>query len=135
MSDYIEMAIMPCLLIAVVPIYFEDSLSVKEFFNISLVISVGVLLMFLTYGLITEILGYGFVANVDIKNFDGLEFFRAPYGNLAVVASLALIYNLFRRFYLKKTRRFNMLVEKYKIQIREIRRASKRQELSNKEEK
>ena len=131
MANYIDIAIVPCLLMSIVPIYFEDSLSVKQFFTTSLLMSACTILMILVFGLITEILGYGYVFDVAIKikgeNFAGIEFFKMPYGKLMLLAIITVLFNIVRRAYLKSTRRFEMLVEKYKIQIREIRSANQRE--------
>ena len=118
-GENLEITIVPCLLLSIVPIYFEDAFSARQFFANSLLISFGTILILLIFGILTEMLGYGAIAGVSI-GFDGLEFFAMPYGALMILATLTIIFNIVRRTYLKKTRRFEMLVEKYKIQIREI---------------
>ncbi len=121
-GESIEFACLPCLLLAIVPIYFENNMSVKEFFVDSLLMSMGLVLMLALYGAIIEILGHGTIANVQIfKGFAGVEFFTKAYGAFLVIGILTILFNIVRRTYLKKTRRYNMLVEKYKVQIREIR--------------
>jgi len=124
-AEQLDIVVVPCLLLSIIPIYFEESLSVKQFFITSITISFVMLFMLLVYGLVIEIAGYGTIANINL-GFAGIEFFRMPYGGFMVIATLAIIFNMVRRIYLKKTRRFNMLVEKYKIQIREIRDSAKR---------
>ncbi len=120
-GERLELAILPCLLLAIVPIYFEQKFEAKEFFKNSILIAATTLLLILLLGLFVDVLGNGAFFGIDIKGFDGLEFFTMPYGQLMVIASLSVLFNMVRRAYIKKTRRFNMLVEKYKIQIREIR--------------
>ena len=120
LAETIDFAILPCLLIGIVPIYFEDALSVKEYFSTAFLMCITCLLMFGLYGAIHEILAYGKIANVSL-GFEGYMFFRMSYGSLIIIATLAIIFNICRRAYLKNSRKFNMLVEKYKIQIREIR--------------
>ena len=126
MADIIDIAIVPCLLVGIVPIYFEDSLSVKEFFTSSLMMSLGLILMLSLFGVFTEIVGYGEIFNKSL-GFKGVEFFTFNYGKMMVVALITVPFNIVRRAYLKSTRRYRMLVEKYKIQIREIRSSNKRQ--------
>lgn len=125
MSKTIDIAIIPCLLIGIVPIYFEDSFSVKQYFISSLVMAFGVLLMFTLSGFVVDILGRGFYLGENF-NFDGLEFFLMPYGKLIIIALVTVLFNIVRRTYLIKTRRYRMLVEKYKIQVREIRSSNQR---------
>lgn len=125
-ADRLEFACLPCLLLAIVPIYFENNMTVGEFFIDALYMGLGIVLMLAFYGAIIEILGYGAIAKVSIKGFAGLEFFRLAYGKLIVLGCLTILFNIVRRTYLKNTRRFNMLVEKYKIQIREIRDTQRR---------
>lgn len=126
MSDIIDIAIVPCLLIAIVPIYFEDALSVKEYFSSAILMSFGLSLMLLVFGAFTEVVGYGSIVDVSL-GFKGVEFFTFNYAKLIVIAVITVLFNIVRRAYLKKTRRYRMLVEKYKIQIREIRSSNARQ--------
>lgn len=121
-GDNIELAILPCLMLAIVPIYFEKDFTMKEFFVNSLMASLGLFLMMNLAGLIVEMLAYGSVAGVQLSaGFSGFATLRHGFTLLFVVATLAIPFNMVRRAYLKKTRKFNMLVEKYKIQIRSIR--------------
>ncbi len=126
MADYIDIAIVPCLLMGIVPIYFEDSFSVKQFFSSALYMSLCSFLMITMYGALIEILGYGTIANYSLK-FAGLEFFRQTYGGLIIIATLTIPFNMVRRACLKSQKRYLMLVERYKIQIREIRSSAQRQ--------
>lgn len=119
-GETLEFACIPCMLLALIPIYFESKLTVKDFFGGALLSSAGFLLMLLLFGTIVEVLGYGTFAGMNIAGFDGIEFFTKSYGCYMVIATLTILFNIVRRTYLKKTRHFNMLVEKYKIQIREI---------------
>ena len=128
MAEVIDIAIIPCLLMSIVPIYFEDSLSVKEYFTSSLLMSFGIILMLGLFGSITEAVGYGtFLDKAFLADFNGIEFFTFSYGKLIVVAIITVMFNIIRRAYLKSTRRQRMLIEKYKIQIREIRSSNLRQ--------
>ena len=130
-SNTIDMAIIPCLLIGVVPIYFEDSLSVKQYFVSALLIGVGLVVILLTFGLFTEVVGYGTILDKSI-GFDGIEFFTMPYGKMMVIGLFAIPMNMVRRAYLKRVRKYQMLVEKYKIHIREIRSSAQRQKQDKK---
>ena len=124
MSNYIDIAIVPLLLIGIIPIYFEDSFSVKQFFATAFLMCICFVLMTTIFGLITEIAGYGSILDVSL-GFEGLEFFALPHGKLLVIAVLTILFNVVRRTYLKRTRRYRMLVERYKIQIREIQSSEK----------
>jgi len=125
MADYIDIAIVPCLLMGIVPIYFEDSFSVSRFFSTALLMALCSVLMVCLYGAIVEVVAYGNIINKSL-GFKGLEFFREPYGGLIIIATLAILFNLVRRAYIKSEKRYEMLVEKYKIQIREIRSSNQR---------
>lgn len=125
-SKVLDIAIVPCMMLAIVPIYLEDNFTTRQFFNKALMISGVSILMFLIYGIIVEVLGYGAFAGKEI-NVKPIEFITMPSGAFMIVGILCVIFNLVRRHYLKKTRRFNMLVEKYKIQIREIRSTAERE--------
>ena len=126
-GSVLEFAIVPCLLLAIVPIYLEETFSMGQYFAKSFMISGVSILMFMIYATITEILGYGMFAGLQIQGFESLEFFRMPYGNMMLIGVLTILFNMVRRAHIKKTRRFEMLVEKYKIQIREIRSSAERQ--------
>ncbi len=132
-GENLEITIVPCLLLAIVPIYFEDFYMVRQFFGCCLLISFGTILMMVLYGVIIEIAGYGAIAGISL-GYSGLEFFAEPCGGLMVLATLTILFNMVRRAYLKSTRRFNTLVEKYKIQIREIKDSAKKAQ-NNKSER
>lgn len=125
MADTLDISIVPCLLIAIVPIYFEDSLSVKQFFSSALLISLGMLLLIGLFGLTVEMVGFGKVIGKSL-GFNGVAFFTQPFGKFIIIALITVMFNVVRRAYLKSSRKYNMLVEKYKIQIREIRSSEER---------
>lgn len=126
MSEQINIAVVPCLLIGIVPIYFEDTLSVKQFFTTSLMMCVCVVVMLLTFGAAVEVIGYGSIIDKSIGAF-GVEFFKMPYGKFLIIALLTVACNMVRRAYLKSSRKYRMMVEKYKIEIREIRSSAQRE--------
>ena len=130
-SDIIEMAIVPCLLMAIVPIYLDESLSVKHYFGNSLLMSLAFFLMTLMFGSVVEVLGHGAFAGKAL-DFEALSFFAMPYGGFIIIATLCVLFNMIRRAYLKKTRRFNMLVDKYKLQILEVKSSAQRDAKLNK---
>lgn len=126
-ADVIDMAVVVSMLLAIVPIYFEDALTVKQFFTEALLISLGFTLMLTVLGVLVEIFGYGEIAGVSL-GFNGMWFFTMPFGIFMLIAVLAILFNIVRRTYLKNTRKFDMLVEKYKIQIREIKSQEQRKQ-------
>ena len=115
----IDIAIVPCLLLAIVPIYFEETFSVKQYFGNSFLICFGFALMLCVYTSIIEVAAFGQILGKDL-GFAGLDFFAMPYGKFMVIACLAILFNMVRRAHIKKTKRFRTLVEQYKVQIREI---------------
>ena len=130
-SEIIEFAMVPCLLLAIIPIYFEEKYSIKEFFAMSIVSCFGLVLMLALYATIVEVAGYGMIAGFSL-GFEGLEFFRMPYCSFMLIGGFAILFNIVRRTYLKKTRRFRQLVEQYKIEIKEIKSTQQRKEAANK---
>lgn len=119
-GEHIEFTILPCMILAIYPIYFEDTFKGSQYF-VSILIQAGVTLLTLClYGAIIEMLGFGMIWGKEI-GFEGLDFFTKPYGAFFIIATLCVIFNMFRRAYLKKTRRYRTLVDKYKIVITEIR--------------
>lgn len=133
LSKNIEIAIVPCLMLAIIPIYFENKLSVRQYFYSSLLMCLIFAVMIILHGTITEIVGYGMFMRKPLK-MEGFEFFTKPYGSFILLATLCVIFNMVRRGYLKKTKKFEMLTDRYKLQIAEI-KDTKDRENSNKEEK
>lgn len=121
----LDMAIVPCILLSIIPIYLEDSFTAGQYFVKSLLMSGITILMFAIYSIVVEILGLGTIAGVNL-GFEGLEFFTMSYGRFIVIGLICILFNIVRRAHLKRKRRFNMLVERYKIQIREIRSTEER---------
>lgn len=132
-AEIIDIAIVPCMLLAIVPIYFEEDFSVKQYFGNALLTCLGLALMLAFYGSITEIAGYGSILGFSL-GFEGLEFFAMPYGNFMVIACVAILFNIVRRTSIKRQRSYRNLVEQYKIQIREIQDSALRDKAMNKKE-
>lgn len=132
-AEKIEIAIVPCMLLAIVPIYFEETFSVKQYFGTSFLICLGMVLMLGLYGLVTEVAGFGTLLGKDL-GFDGIEFFVMPYGKFLVIAIFAILFNIVRRAVIKRNKRFRTLVEQYKVQIREIQDTAVRAEKAQKNE-
>lgn len=132
-AEKIEIAIVPCMLLAIVPIYFEETFSVKQYFGTSFLICLGMVLMLGLYGLVTEVAGFGTLLGKDL-GFEGIEFFVMPYGKFLVIAIFAILFNIVRRAVIKRNKRFRTLVEQYKVQIREIQDTAVRAEKAQKNE-
>ena len=132
-GEHIEFAILPCMILAIYPIYFEDTFTGSKYF-VSIIVQAGVTVLTLClFGAIVEMLGFGKIWGVSI-GFDGLDFFTKPYGAFFIIATLCVIFNMFRRAYLKKSRRYRTLVDKYKIIITEIRDSELRKKEIEKKE-
>lgn len=118
-SESIENAILPTLILGIYPIYFENTYTTKNYF-IKIVVMAAVWIVFTAlYGTVIEIAGYGAFANLSL-GFSGIEFFKLPYGGIFVIATLALIFNIVRRAYIKRKKHYDTLVESYKIIIKEL---------------
>jgi len=128
----IDFALLPCLMMAIIPIYFEDTLSTKQFFGNSLLYIGIFVLMMLLMGATVEVLGNASILGFKI-NMQPIEFFIMPYGKMIIIATLAILFNIVRRAYLKKTREFRTLVEKYKHQIYKINEVAKKTENAQQE--
>ena len=133
MAQVIDIAILPCLLLAIVPIYFEEDFSAKQYFGNAFLTCIGLILMLGVYGAITEIAGFGTIWGYGL-GFNGIEFFAMPYGNFFVIGCIAILFNMVRRAHIKRTRSYRNLVEQYKVQIREIQDSAVRERAMNKEE-
>ena len=134
-GEHIEFAILPCMILAIYPIYFEDTFKGSQYFVSILVQAAVTIVALCAFGAIIEVLGFGRIWEISI-GFNGLDFFTKPYGAFFVIATLCVIFNMFRRAYLKKSRGYRTLVDKYKIMITEIRDSElRRKELEEKEEK
>ena len=124
-SEHIEMTILPCLIMAIYPIYFENTLPTGKYFLQIVAMSFGFLFFMLLTGILTEILGYGTMAGTAV-GMEGLEMFKQSYGTFLIIGVLAILFNIIRRTCIKRVSHFNMLVDKYKIIIREIGEQEKR---------
>lgn len=118
-SQNIETIILPCMIMAIYPIYFESTYSAKKYVSVFILIGLANTLMCVMVGVIVEILGNGAIAGFAI-NIEPLDFFNQMYGKLFVIATLAIIFNIIRRAYVKRQKRIETMVEKYKIIIREL---------------
>lgn len=118
-SQNLETIILPCMILAIYPIYFESTYSPKNYVITFIVIGAANILMFVLLGIVVEIFGLGSIAGVSL-NIQTYEFFTKIYGSFFLVATLAVLFNIVRRTYVKKTKRFQTLVEKYKIIIRDL---------------
>lgn len=118
-SQNLETAILPCMILAIYPIYFESTYSPKNYVITFIVIGAMNILMFVLLGSIVEIFGNGTIAGVGL-NIQTFDFFNEIYGAFFLVASLAVLFNIVRRAIVKKNKRFQTLVEKYKIIIRDL---------------
>ena len=118
-SQNLETIILPCMILAIYPIYFESTFSPKHYVTTFIIIGVANILMFVLLGTIVEIFGHGTIVGIGL-NVPTSEFFTKIYGLFFVVATLAVLFNIVRRAYVKKTKRFETLVEKYKIIIRDL---------------
>lgn len=118
-SQNLETAILPCMILAIYPIYFESTYSPKNYVITFIVIGAMNILMFVLLGSIVEIFGNGTIAGVGL-NIQTFGFFNEIYGAFFLVASLAVLFNIVRRAIVKKNKRFQTLVEKYKIIIRDL---------------
>ena len=120
LSQHIEIAITACLILGIYPIYFENTFAPTKYVKSIILIAIGEFLMLVCFSSLTEILGYGTIAGISI-GLKPLEFFTKSYGAFMLLATLAVLFNMVRRAYIKKTKRFETLVEKYKIIIKDIR--------------
>ncbi len=118
-TENIETAVLPTLILGIYPIYFENTFTTKNYFIKIIVMAVVWCIFTAIYGAVIEIVGFGTFANMTL-GFEGLEFFQLPYGGMFVIATLALIFNIIRRTYVKRKKHFDTLVESYKIVIKEL---------------
>ena len=118
-SENLNLAILPCLVLGIFPIYFENTFSPKKYVKTMIAMALGQLFMLLMFGSIVEIFGYASFAGIALK-ITPIDAFTKSYGAFFILATLAVLFNMVRRTYIKRTKRFENLVEKYKIIIRDV---------------
>lgn len=118
-SENLEYAILPCMILSIAPIYFESTYEPKKYVALFVLMGIVNLLMFLVYGSIVEIFGNGTIWGYAL-NIKPVDFFNQIYGSFFIVATLAVLFNIVRRAHIKKKKRFETMVEKYKIIIQDI---------------
>ena len=118
-SKNLQFALVPCLIIAIYPIYFEETYTTVQYFFSILINAFTMLVMLIVYGSIIEIFGHASFAGIALK-LPALEFFTMPYGSFFVIATLCILLNFIRRLYIKKSKGYRTLVEKYKVVVTEI---------------
>lgn len=118
-SQNIEVIIIPCLILGISPIYFESTYSAKRYVAMFILVGLAMVLMFALVGGIVELFGRGTIAGYAL-NVPTAEFFNQSYGIYMIIATVAILFNVVRRAYIKKQKRKETMVEKYKIIIREL---------------
>lgn len=119
-SETLEVAILPCMILAIAPIYFESTFEPKKYVGLFILVGVVTLVMFLIHGVVVEIFGNATICGKEL-NIKPNEAFTEIYASFFIVATLSVLFNLVRRAHIKRKKRFEILVDRYKIIISDIR--------------
>jgi len=107
--------------LCIVPTYFETRLTNRYYFVNMFYSLFAFLVMILVYSIVIEFLGYGtFAGMVVIQGFAGFEFALQLFFQLFVIGVMVIIANIIYQKSEDRKMQFDLLVEKYKIQIKRV---------------
>lgn len=119
-ADNLKWIILAVIALSIVPTYFETRLSSEGYFK-NLFFSIGMFLVLITvYSIIVEFTALGTIFNYQIfKGFYGVAFGKELFFQFFVIAILVIISNVIFNAIEDRKMRFNLLVERYKLQIKQ----------------
>ncbi len=124
-GERLDISIVSLLLLGFYPIYNDTKLTTEDYaertFNIGFIF----LLASVVYGLIIEVLAYGNIWGVDL-GFAGFEIARQPFAGLFIIAIVTTIANMIRVVLINRKKQYNLLIDKYTLQIKTIIDAKKK---------
>ena len=71
------------------------------------------------YGALIEVLAYGKIWGLSL-GFDGIAIFRQSFAGLFIIAIATTVANMIRIAIINKKKEYNILVDKYTLQIKTI---------------
>jgi len=107
--------------LSIVPTYFETRLTTKHYFDHMFLSVIAFVLQIVIYSVVIEILGYGTIWNIPLFGaFSGFVFARQLYFRLFLIGVIVIISNLVYQLVEDRKMKYEILVEKYKIQIKQV---------------
>ena len=107
--------------LSIVPTYFETRLTTKFYFSNMFFSLFAFLVLVIIYSAILELCAYGSIAGFKlVASFNGFYFARQLFFQLLVVAMLTILANIVYQKVQDKKLKFDLLVERYKAQIKQV---------------
>lgn len=122
----IEISIVSMIILGFYPIYNDTKMTTDDYAERTFYMALIFILSASLYGLIIEILASGSVWGVSL-GFDGFKIFTQPFVGLFIIAILTTIANVIRIAIVKHKEKYNLLVDKYTLQIKTILDAKNRE--------
>jgi len=107
--------------LSIVPTYFETRLTTKHYFVNMFFSIISFFVLIVVYSVIIEVLGSGTIFGIALfGNFSGFVFAEQLYFKLFLIAMLTIVSNFVYQAIEDRQMRFELLVEKYKINIKQV---------------
>lgn len=115
----LDISIVSLLLLGFYPIYNDTKMTTEDYAERTFYMGVIFIVACAIYGASIEILAYGNIWGVNL-GFAGLEIFRQPFAGMFLIAVATAIVNMIRVAILNRKKKYNLLVDKYTLQIKTI---------------
>lgn len=127
--DNMKWIVVAVVALSIVPTYFETRLTTKHYFDHMFFSVIMFVVQIILYSAIVEVLGYGTIWNYSLfGSFAGFVFARQLYFKLFLIGIMSILFNFIYQVAEDKQMQFNLQVEKYKIQIKQILTAKDKEE-------
>ena len=118
-QEILKWSILAVATLAIVPTYFETRLTTKHYFSNMFMSTIAFILMTTIYSAIIEFLSAGTIWEFTIINgFAGFEWANQLFFQLFMVAIIAILFNVIYQASENRRMKFDLQVERYKIQIK-----------------
>lgn len=124
-GERLDISIVSLLLLGFYPIYNDTKMTTEDYAERTFYMGIIFILATAMYGALIEVLAYGNIWGLDL-GFEGIEIFRQPFAGLFIVAVVTTIANMIRVAKINRKKRYNILVDKYTLQIKTIVDAKKK---------
>lgn len=131
-SANMKWVIVAVVALSIVPTYFETRLTTKHYFDHMFFSVAMFVIQMILYSVIIEILGYGTIWEYSLfGSFAGFVFARQLYFKFFLIGAMCILFNFVYQRVEDKKMQYELLVEKYKIQIKQILQAKDKEENKN----
>lgn len=119
--NMLKWALLAIVALSIVPTYFETRLTTKFYFVNMFYSIFAFLVMIVVYSAIIEFVGYGSLAGYQLfAVFEGLTFALQLFFQLFVIGIMVVIANIIYQKSEDRKMKFDLLVERYKAQIKQV---------------